>query len=58
MSGNAEISPFRMGTETACDFCPYREICGFDRRVPGFAWRELDKMDEEAAIRRMEETIR
>ena len=58
MSGNAEISPFRLGTETACDFCPYREICGFDRRVPGFAWRELDKMDEQTAIRRMEETIR
>lgn len=23
-------------TETACDYCPYRSVCGFDETVPGY----------------------
>lgn len=25
---------------TACDYCPYREACGFDPRIPGFSFRK------------------
>ena len=26
--------------KTACTYCPYREACGFDRRLPGYAGRK------------------
>ena len=25
---------------TACDYCPYREACGFDIRIPGYERRK------------------
>ena len=25
---------------TACDYCPYREACGFDPRIPGYSFRK------------------
>lgn len=28
------------GRRTACTYCPYREACGFDRRLPGYRGRK------------------
>ena len=25
---------------TACDYCPYKEACGFDPRIPGYSFRK------------------
>ena len=41
MEGDVEISPYRMKKRTACDYCSYRGICGFDEKIPGYRYRNL-----------------
>lgn len=35
-AGDAEVSPYRRGTETACDRCDYRAVCRMDPWAHGF----------------------
>ena len=35
LAGNITAQPFRDGTDSACTYCPYREVCGYDPRIPG-----------------------
>lgn len=47
IDGNAEISPYRLQKATACDYCGYKGICGFDRRLPGYGYRDLKTVPKE-----------
>ncbi|EEG72867.1 helicase-exonuclease AddAB subunit AddB [[Clostridium] hylemonae] len=51
--GNTAVRPYRKGQETGCDYCKFRHVCGFDLKVPGYAYRELDKMSREEAVAAM-----
>lgn len=53
MDGDAAVSPYRKGQETGCDYCNYSHICGFDRKIPGYSYRDIDKMSKEEAIQAM-----
>ena len=44
-----------MEKSTACDFCPYRGVCGFDEKIPGFSYRRLRKRSPEEVLREMRE---
>ena len=48
-AGEKDISPMEEGNEqTACSYCPYHSICGFDENIPNFRYRRLEeKTDEE-----------
>ena len=49
LEGEKEISPIRETMDkTACSYCPYHSICGFDPDLPGFSCRSLEKGEEEA----------
>ena len=49
LEGEKAISPIREAMDkTACSYCPYHSICGFDPDLPGFSYRSLEKGDEEA----------
>lgn len=50
MDGKTEAAPYRRGEETGCDYCSYRHICGFDIKVPGYEYHDLDQMKKEDAI--------
>lgn len=43
LEGDTTLNPYRMANRTACDYCEYRSICGFDRHVPGYNYRNLAK---------------
>lgn len=43
LNGDALLNPYRMGEQTACDYCEYKSACGFDQRLPGHAYRNLTK---------------
>lgn len=59
LDGNAAVNPYKQGARTACDYCPYHSICGFDQKISGFGfrkfkamkpeeiWAEIEKEDEE-----------
>ena len=54
LEGTTAVNPYQREKQKACDFCPYRSICGFDLRIPGYRWRQLQKTDN----REMMEVIR
>ena len=47
LDGDTRINPYRMGNRTACDYCEYRSICGFDLRLPGYGYRNFEKKSSE-----------
>ncbi|MBR2527263.1 MAG: PD-(D/E)XK nuclease family protein [Blautia sp.] len=47
-AGNALIQPYEWRNRTACDWCAYAGVCGFDQKIPGFSYHTLaDYPDEE-----------
>lgn len=43
LEGRTDASPVRFDREkTACTYCPYQNVCGFDVRIPGYQYRELE----------------
>lgn len=53
LGGGTDPAPYRRGTESGCDYCRYRHVCGFDLKVPGYRYREIGKMDREEAVAAM-----
>ncbi|MGN1148041.1 MAG: PD-(D/E)XK nuclease family protein, partial [Lachnospiraceae bacterium] len=50
LNGNIALNPYESGTECACTYCAFKGVCGFDRNMPGFAFRRLRSMDREEAL--------
>ena len=46
-AGTAKASPYRRGDETGCDYCKYKHVCGFDVKVPGYEYRDIETMKQE-----------
>ena len=57
LEGNIDVKPFEMGEHSGCDYCPYHVVCGFDGRISGFDYNHLEKLDKEAALRKMREEV-
>ncbi len=47
LEGKTDIKPYQMGRRSACDYCTYKSICGFDMRLEGFAYRNLAALSKE-----------
>lgn len=56
LGGDTKAIPYRRGQETACDYCKYRHVCGFDTKVPGYRYRDIEKMSKEEALKAMQES--
>ncbi|MDO4321983.1 MAG: exodeoxyribonuclease V subunit gamma [Lachnospiraceae bacterium] len=39
LAGAIEASPFADRNHSACDYCEYSDVCGFDKRIPGMCRR-------------------
>ena len=52
-SGEVSAAPYEMGDATGCDYCAYREICGFDLKLDGCGYRRLAKYSMEEAVAKM-----
>jgi len=47
VAGNTDVEPYKLNKKTACDYCKFGSICGFDKKLPGNQYRVLQKMDHE-----------
>ena len=36
LDGEIGVAPYKNGQRTACDYCPYHVVCGFDRKTSGY----------------------
>ena len=55
LSGRADAAPYQMKDATGCDYCAYRDICGFDLRISGCRYRRLENYSMEEAVAKMTE---
>lgn len=54
LNGQAEVNPYKLGDRTACDYCSFQGICGFDVKLPGNRYHQLKKLEKEDVFGRME----
>lgn len=57
LEGNVQVNPYQRKQETACGFCPYRGVCGFDERIPGYHFRNLPAFGKTDIWKHMEEQL-
>ena len=43
LNGETEPEPYWLEGKTACDYCGYRGICGFDKRIDGYHYKKYQK---------------
>lgn len=53
LNGNVELKPYKMKKRTACDYCSYRKVCGFDEKMPGYEYRRLPSFSDEELWKKM-----
>ena len=41
--GQIPVNPYSCKNRTACDYCAFRSVCGFDPGTPGFSYRRLSE---------------
>ncbi len=44
VDGRLDLAPYKLGDATACDYCEYASVCGFDAKLPGSNYRRLVSM--------------
>ena len=47
LEGNIAVSPYKQGNRTACDYCPYHGVCGFELKTAGYSYRRLGALNPE-----------
>ena len=55
LQGEIGKEPYAYGTETGCDYCAYRSVCGFNERIPGYEKKRLHDMTKEEALQKMQQ---
>lgn len=55
LNGEADAQPYERKGQTACDYCPFGEICRFDRKIPGTHYRRLKEYTEQEIWEKLEE---
>ena len=58
LSGDTEVSPYELGKRTACTYCSYQGVCGFDRKIPGYEYRRLKQFSDQEIWNHLEEEER
>ncbi|MBQ7840053.1 MAG: helicase-exonuclease AddAB subunit AddB [Lachnospiraceae bacterium] len=57
LEGKITLDPYAQANRSACDYCPYKKVCGFDKKIDGYVLRELENLkDDEALLRIRKET--
>ena len=57
-AGNVDAFPYEMGQQTGCDYCEYRDICGFDEAIPGYEYHRLGKLSKEEVLEKIHEDVK
>lgn len=54
LQGNIAVNPCEQNGNSACAYCAYKSVCGYDMEIAGYEMRLLPKLSKEDALRLME----
>jgi len=57
LAGDMKVNPYELGDKSACTYCQYTGICGFDHKIIGYERRTLDAISKEDALAEMEKEL-
>lgn len=57
LDGKIAANPYEKGNEEACTYCAYKKVCGFDVSIPGYEKRQLEDLDKQTLMQRMQEMM-
>ena len=57
LDGKIAANPYEKGNEEACTYCAYKKVCGFDGSIPGYEKMQLEDLDKQTLMQRMQETV-
>lgn len=55
LDGKITVEPYKKGDRTACDYCPYHSVCGFDLKTEGYQFKRFKKIKPEEVWEAVEE---
>ncbi len=47
LSGEVAANPYRKKKECACTYCAFGGVCGFDTKLPGSGYRQIEELGKE-----------
>ena len=53
LKGEIDVFPYRDSQRSGCDYCPYHSVCGFDSRIRGFSYREVQRLSKDVVWDRL-----
>lgn len=57
LSGEIALNPYEQTKGSACTYCSYKSICGFDKKLGAGLLRELADMNQEEALEEMKKEM-
>ena len=57
IQGNISVNPCEHNGNSACTYCDYQSVCGYDAEIPGYEVRKLDKLSKYEALMQMEKVL-
>jgi ATP-dependent helicase/nuclease subunit B len=55
LDGNISIEPYQTEKRSACDYCDYRGVCGFDPAFSGNRYRKMGKLKKDTLWEKIED---
>ena len=55
--GEIPVNPYTSGNTDACTYCAYKDVCGFDEKIPGYTKRNLGKDKDVDYLELMKDTM-
>lgn len=55
--GEIPLNPYTSGGTDSCTYCAYKDVCGFDEKLPGHKKRNLDKDKDTDYLEKMKEML-
>ncbi len=55
--GEIPLNPYVSGSRDSCTYCAYKDVCGFDEKIPGHKKRNLDKDKDADYLKMMKSAI-